>query len=349
MGNGRQGACPTIDAKKSEAPEAVFGHGVGDFFVDLVDLGQSIVVENEVGGGEGGFELLDGICADDGGGDEVILFAPGGGEGNDIDAEFGGDLLEAVRGFEGAIVDEAAGHAFLPFATVDEVVGETGASGSGAVIVFAREHPATQWGVGEEAHVFLTTHLSEFALTAAVDEGKIILHRVVSGEAVVFRLPETLHEAPRGFIAASDDADFACSDEFREGAERILVSHAVVRPVSLIEIDVIGLESFKAAFDRANDLMAVYCGKALAHRWGKPAVAGSCDLRGEDNGVAWFGFEPAADNFFGDTVFLGGWGDGVDFGDVEEVHAVMEGVVHDLVAGLFIGLFAEGHGAHADF
>lgn len=278
-----------------------------------------------------------------------MLFAPGGGEGNDIDAELGGDLLEAVRGFEGAIVDETEGHAFLAFAAVDEVVGETGAIGSGAVIVFAREDAATEWGVGEQADVFLTADLGELALAAAIDEGEIVLHCVVSGEAVVFGLPEAFHEAPRSFITAPDDTDFAGGDEFREGTERILVSHAVIGPMGLIEINVIGLESFETAFDRANDLMTIECGEAVAHGRGEPAMAGPGDLRGDDDGVAWFRFEPAADNFLGDPVFLRGWGDGVDFGDVEEIHALVEGVVHDLMTGFFVGLFAEGHGAHADF
>lgn len=58
---GTAGGAPALQlkAKKSEPPEAVFGHGVREFFVDLVNLGKGIVVEGKVGGGEGGFELVD--------------------------------------------------------------------------------------------------------------------------------------------------------------------------------------------------------------------------------------------------------------------------------------------------
>ena len=170
-----------------------------------------------------------------------MLLAPGDGEGDDADAEFIGDLFEAGGGFEGAFVDEALGHAVLACAAVDEVIGEAGSGGMAvAGVVFAGEDATAEGGVGEEADVFLAADLGELAFAASVDEGEVVLDGVVSGESVGFGLPEAFHDAPGGFVAAADDADFAGGDEFGEGAEGFFVAHAVIGPVGLVEIDVIG-------------------------------------------------------------------------------------------------------------
>ena len=109
------------------------------------------------------------------------------------------------------------------------------------------------------------------------------------------------------------------------------------------------MQPLETAFHGADDLVSIESGHAVADGRDEPAVAGADDLGGEDDGVARLAFEPAADDFFGEAVFFGGGGDGVDLGDVEEVDAFFVGVVHDAVTHFLICLFAEGHGAHADF
>lgn len=79
-----------------------------------------------------------------------MLAAPCQGESGQGDAEVVGDGLETSGGFEGAVVDEALGHALLAGAAGGEIVGEASAFGECRGVVFAGEDAAAEGGVGEE-------------------------------------------------------------------------------------------------------------------------------------------------------------------------------------------------------
>lgn len=64
---------------ESEIPQPVFGHRQGNVDMDLVDLLHGFFVQNQIGGSEVRLELIKLADADNGRGDEIMLFAPGDG------------------------------------------------------------------------------------------------------------------------------------------------------------------------------------------------------------------------------------------------------------------------------
>lgn len=64
---------------ESEIPQPVFGHRQGNVDMDLVDLLHGFFVQNQIGGSEVRLELIKLADADNGRGDEIMLFAPSDG------------------------------------------------------------------------------------------------------------------------------------------------------------------------------------------------------------------------------------------------------------------------------
>ena len=122
----------------------------------------------------------------------------------------------------------------------------------------------------------------------------------------------------------------------------------MVRPVGLVEIDVVRAELLEAFFHRADDIVPVERGHAIALGALEPDVAGAGDLGGKDDSIARLGFQPLADDFLGAADPLGIGGDGITFRRIEEIDARVVAHVEDAQRCRFIGLAAEGHRAHAD-
>ena len=110
----------------------------------------------------------------------------------------------------------------------------------------------------------------------------------------------------------------------------------------------LGLEAAQAVFDGLDDVVAVERGHPGALGGFEPSVARAGNLRRHDDGVAVLGFHPAADDFLGAAHPLDVGRYGIAFCGVEEVDARFERHVENAVRGCFIGLTAEGHGAHAN-
>ena len=117
-----------------------------------------------------------------------------------------------------------------------------------------------------------------------------------------------------------------------------------VGPVELVKVDNVGLEAFEGAGNGFLDVGGVDAGLAAADPGG--AFAG--DFGGEEHFVPGLaGGEPPADDALGGSIGFGGGGHGVEFGGVEEVHALFQGVVHLAEGFGFVGEGSEGHGAQA--
>ena len=277
-----------------------------------------------------------------------MLPAPGHRQGGETDAEVAGHLGEPGGCGQGAVVDEAAGHALLALAAAGQVVGEARSGRPGAAVVLAGEHAAAQRRVGQQADPLHAADLRQFVLAAAVDQGKVVLDAVEAGQAVLFRGPEVLHEAPGGFVAAADGPHLALLHQAGQRLQSVLLAHAVVGPVGLVEVDVVGLQPAQAGLAGLDDLAAVQGGEAAAHRRAEPAVARAGDLGGQDDFIPAAGLQPAADDGFGDPAGFGTGRHRVDFGGVQEVDASLPGPVQDGQGGGFVGLQAERHGSQAD-
>ncbi|MNT35689.1 hypothetical protein D3C72_1717250 [compost metagenome] len=121
---------------------------------------------------------------------------------------------------------------------------------------------------------------------------------------------------------------------------------AAIRPVNLVEVDVVGLQPLEAGIHRLADGGGVDIATAA-----NIISPGAGDLGGEHDLIAPAGlFEPAADILLGPALCFGGNGGGrIKLGRIEEIDAVFDGVVHLLMGFCFGVLRAPRHGAEADF
>ena len=122
----------------------------------------------------------------------------------------------------------------------------------------------------------------------------------------------------------------------------------MIGPVRLIEIKIVGLQSLQTVIDGSHDLMTIEGRMAVPNGRHEPSVSRAGDLGGQNHGITRFRFEPPADDFFGDSKFLGRRRNRIHFGRVEEVDSRIVRPIHDLKRQCFIALFAECHRSHAN-
>ena len=123
---------------------------------------------------------------------------------------------------------------------------------------------------------------------------------------------------------------------------------AMIGPVRLIEVDVVGLKPLQAGLYGARDVVPVQRRHAGALRGGDPAMAGAGHLGGQDDGIPVFGFHPAADDFLRPASPFRVRRNGIVLGSVKEVDARFKGAVEYSKCLCFVCLRTKSHGAHAD-
>ena len=160
--------------------------------------------------------------------------------------------------------------------------------------------------------------------------------------------PEVFHHAPARFIAGAPGADLPLVDEHRQSGQRLFLLHAVIRPVGLVEVNVVRLQTAEAILAGLEDLTTIQGRETTADWRAKPAVARPSDLCGQNDLAASLPTQPAAHDLLGDAKFFGAGRHGIHLRRIEEVDPRLQSAVHDREGGLFIGLKAEGHGSHAD-
>ena len=183
---------------------------------------------------------------------------------------------------------------------------------------------------------------------------------------MLLRHAQEMHRAPGGFVGEADRADLAFPDQHRkrlerlvqvvEDARRVLPARVIgpalaemvgtaVRPVQLVEIDVVRPQSPEASCDRVAQ-----AGGGDRCPLADPRPPGPGDLRRKHHVAAPAGRrEPAADAFFRPPLgFRRGRVGGVHLRRVEEIDALRESVVHLPMRLRLAVLVAPVHRAEAD-
>ncbi len=173
------------------------------------------------------------------------------------------------------------------------------------------------------------------------------------------------HQAPRRLVGEPDEADLAIRDQRAERIEDVVDrvgvagqahifeplenAHGAVRPMELIDVDVIRLEPRQALVDCLIDLRCALPGQNRVVAQPIDHGATARDLRGDQHLVPCLAArEPCANDLLGTPLRLGLRRNRIDLGSVEDVDAPSKGVVHLRVAlGLGV-LLAIGHGAQAE-
>lgn len=124
--------------------------------------------------------------------------------------------------------------------------------------------------------------------------------------------------------------------------------HRSVGEMDLVEVDIVGLQPLQALVDGFLDLPAIDPSRPLIVA--EPVIGRAADhLGGEDHLVAIAArLKPSADDPLGRALRLRRGRDRIELGRVEEVHALVERVIHLLMPlGLRV-LLTPGHRARAD-
>src|SRR5690606_21185736 len=114
-----------------------------------------------------------------------------------------------------------------------------------AATVLAREESPGQWRPWDESEAVGLRDWHKLALDPPIQQavGRLLRHEPV--QAQFFADPQRLDDLPRGEGRAADVANLSLPDEIVEGAERLVDGAVGVRPVNLVEIDVVGLQTLQ--------------------------------------------------------------------------------------------------------
>ena len=145
-------------------------------------------------------------------------------------------------------------------------------------MILTAENSSTERGVRQQANLLLTANLSQFAFATPVDQTEIVLNRLHPIQMVTIGGPKSLHETPGGFVAGAGQTNLTGFLEVCQSRKSFLMPHPMIRPVSLVEVDVIGLETLQAGFHLAHHLVTVQGGHAVPDRWNKPTMSGTGDF-----------------------------------------------------------------------
>ena len=145
------------------------------------------------------------------------------------------------------------------------------------------------------------------------------------------------HHLPGGVGAGADVAHLAGADQVVEGAQCLVDGDVGLRPVDLVEVDVVGLQAAQARLALLDDVAA-----AVAQHVGVSVVHLAVHLGGQnDLGALAVALQRLAGHFFAAPA-------AVDVGRIEEVDAGVDGAVDDRIGIIGGGLAAEHHAAQAE-
>ncbi|MNS70324.1 hypothetical protein D3C72_1036660 [compost metagenome] len=180
-------------------------------------------------------------------------------------------------------------------------------------------------------------------------------------------MTQELRQAPRRFVGHAHVADLARAHEILQHRQGFFDRHGVlvfhpgvvqlaeggggaVRPVQLIQVQVIRLQALQAGVQRFGQVLAVQEGLAVADVAGALGVAHRAGhLAGQHDVLAALAArQPGADIGFGQPLRFGLGRHGVHLGHVDQVDAARQRVVQ-LLMGFGLGiLLTPGHGAQSN-
>ncbi|KAF1855195.1 hypothetical protein Lal_00003742 [Lupinus albus] len=290
---------------------------------------QALVVraELQVEGAQVGVPLRFGARAGDGRGEQAVVQHPGQGEGDRGGAPAGG-----VFG-QGAGDVQRLG---APFGLLDALVAaaSTGVGGRRCIHrVLAGEHATGQRAVGDHAQAVVPGGGQLLHLGGAVDDvvQRLAGHGPVDAEGI--GQARHLGDAPATEVGNAVVAHLALGDQLTDGAHGFVQRLAGEGTVDIEQVDAVGAQAPEAGLHRLEDPLArqALLVGALAER--------EAELGGQHPVVASRG-DGASDDLLGAAGV-------VDVRRVDEVDALLEGLVDDAPGGGFVGLAAEHHGAQA--
>ena len=120
-----------------------------------------------------------------------------------------------------------------------------------------------------------------------------------------------------------------------------------LRPVNLVQVDDIGLQTLQAGVARSHDVFGRH---AIAFTHPRHTTRRACDFGGQHDFLPRtraLGQPVANDGFCRAKRFCFG-GHRINFGGVDEVDTACQRMVEDVVCVVFFDLFTKGHGAQAN-
>ena len=239
-------------------------------------------------------------------------------------------------------------------------------AGGSTVEVFSREVAEGKTAVSHEADIMIVAGLCKVGVEDSIHETEGVLDRNGHRQVLLARQAAKLRDTPRCLVAQPEIAHFAGPYEVAKNFELLLdgsrvplsggvvvrfaeLGHVAIRPVDLIEVNVIGLEALKAQIGGFRNVLAVDPLLSVAFTNPGHAIGGPGDLRGDNELVSFVFREPLSEALLCPSLSFGSVWHGIDLGGIDEVDAAGYCVVELLARVVDAVLLAPGHGAKTDF
>ena len=237
-----------------------------------------------------------------------------------------------------------------------------------AVEVFPGQRTERQAGIGQQLHAFILADFRQAHFKAAVHQAVRVLDRHDARQVVLVRQMKIAHHAKRRFVRDPDIANLAGALEFGQRVQRIqqgddrggigpgvaqlaeTVGRAL-RPVYLIEVEIIGLQALQAVVQRLADVFTI---QLVVRTNAAVVIAGrAAHFRGDNQLFAIAALrQPVTDVGFRQALGFRARRDGIHFRDVNQVNALTHRVIELLVRVCLAILLTKRHCAQpqrADF
>ena len=237
-----------------------------------------------------------------------------------------------------------------------------------AIEVLPGQRTEREAGIGQQFNAFVLANFRQAHFIAAVHQAVRVLDRHNARQVVFIRKMKVTHDAKCCFVGNADIANFAGTLEFSQSIQRIQESDDrrgigpgvaqfaetvgwALRPVYLIEIEIIGLQALQAVVKRLADIFTI---QLVVRTDAAVVIAGrAADFRGDNQLLAVTALrQPVADVGFRQTLGFRARRDGIHFSDIDQVYALAHGVIELLMGVCLAILLTKRHCAQpqrADF
>ena len=228
-----------------------------------------------------------------------------------------------------------------------------------AVEVFPGQRTERQTGIGQQLNALILADFRQPHFIAAVHQAVRVLNRHDARQIVLIRQMEIAHHAKRRFVGDANIANLTGALEFGQRVQRIqqgddwrgigpgvaqlaeTVGRAL-RPVDLIEVEIIGLQTLQAVVQSIADVFAI---QLVVRTNAAVVIAGrAADFRGDNQLFAIAALrQPVADVGFRQALGFRARRDGIHFSDINQVNALTNRVIELLVRVCLAILLTKRH------
>ena len=122
----------------------------------------------------------------------------------------------------------------------------------------------------------------------------------------------------------------------------------MIRPVGLVQINIVSLQLLQAAFEGSDNIVTIKCRHSFTHGGPYPAMTRSGDLCRQNDRIPGFGLQPPANDLFRAPDITGVWRYRIHLCGIKKVDTRIKRFIHNLKGCLLVCAGTKCHGAHTN-